>query len=69
MDSNITVVLEVDKTLGPNNQINSYDSARAVFWYKELAGGSSFFYTSTGHANSNFTSDSLFEKHLKNAVD
>lgn len=69
LDSNITVVLEVEKTLGPNNQINSYDSARAVSWYKELAGGSRIFYTAAGHANSNFTSDSLFEKHLKNAVD
>ncbi len=68
LDTAIQVVLNVETTVGPNNQINSYDSARAVSWYKELSGGSRIFYTSAGHANSNFTSDSLFIQHLNDAV-
>ena len=68
LDTTIQVVLTVETTVGPNNQINSYDSARAVSWYKVLSGGSRIFYTSAGHANSNFTLDSLFIKHLNDAV-
>lgn len=68
LDSNIQVVLKVEQTVGPNNQINSYDSARAVSWIKELSTGSRIFYTSAGHLNSSFTADTLFKKHIENAV-
>ena len=68
LDSNNTVVLEVETTVGPNSQVNSYDSARAVSWYKVASSGSKIFYTSMGHANSNFTTDTLFQQHLADAV-
>lgn len=64
LDTNIQVILKVEETVGPNNQVNSYDSSRAVSWYKEQTNGSRIFYTSMGHANSNFTSDTLFQTHL-----
>jgi len=69
LDTNINVILEVEQTVGPNNQVNSYDSARAVSWYKELSSGSSVFYTSMGHANSNYTSDTLFIRHIRKATE
>lgn len=68
LDTNIQVVLKVEETVGPNNQVNSYDSSRAVSWYKEQTNGSRIFYTSMGHADSNYTSDSLFQKHLLTAT-
>jgi type 1 glutamine amidotransferase len=64
LDTNIQVILKVEETVGPNSQVNSYDSSRAVSWYKEQNNGSRIFYTSMGHANSNFTSDTLFQSHL-----
>lgn len=64
LDTNIQVILKVEETVGPNNQVNSYDSSRAVSWYKEQNDGSRIFYTSMGHANSNFTTDTLFQSHL-----
>lgn len=69
LDTNINVILEVEQTVGPNNQVNSYDSARAVSWYKELASGSHVFYTSMGHANSNYPGDTLFIRHIRKAVE
>lgn len=69
LNPSYTTVLEVERTIGPNNQVNSYDSARAVSWIKELPSGSRIFYTSAGHANSSFLSDSLFERHISDAVD
>ena len=68
LDTSINIILEVEQTVGPNNQVNSYDSARAVGWYKELSSGSRVFYTSMGHANSNYTSDSLFIRHIRQAA-
>lgn len=68
LDSTINILFEVEQTVGPNNLVNSYDSARAVAWYKTLASGSNIFYTSLGHANSNFTSDSLFQQLLSDAT-
>lgn len=68
LDSSINVILEVEQTVGPNNQVNSYDSARAVSWYKLMNTGSRIFYTSLGHANSNFTSNSLFMRHVRQAT-
>ena len=69
LDSSINIILEVEQTVGPNNQVNSYDSARAVSWYKELNSGSRIFYTSMGHANSNYTSDTLFIRHIRKAAE
>jgi type 1 glutamine amidotransferase len=69
LDTNITMILEVEETIGPNNQVNSYDSARAVSWYKELGSGSRVFYTSMGHANSNYTGDTLFMRHIRQAAE
>jgi len=69
LDTAINVILEVEETVGPNNQVNSYDSARAVSWHKTLSSGSRIFYTSMGHANSYFTSDSLFIRHIRQATE
>ena len=68
LDSSIKVILKVEETIGPNNQVNSYDSARAVSWYKVSDRGSNIFYTSLGHANSSYTSDTLFQKHIWQAT-
>ncbi len=69
LDTTINAILKVEETVGPNNQINSYDSARAVSWHKTLSSGSRVFYTSLGHANSNYTNDSLFIRHIQQAMD
>ena len=69
LDSANQVVLEVEETVGPNGQVNSYDSSRAVSWFKTTASGGSVFYTSMGHANSNFVSDSTFIQHIQQATD
>lgn len=68
LDTAIHVVLKVEQTVGPNNRINSYDSSRAVAWEKTLVSGSRVFYTSLGHANSNYTSDTLFQGLILNAI-
>lgn len=61
-------VLEVEETLGPNGQVNSYDAPRPMSWYRELAEGGRVFYTALGHAPSNFTSDALFRQHIEDAL-
>jgi hypothetical protein len=58
----------VEQTVGPNSLVNSYDSARAVTWYRILPGGGKSFYTSLGHAVGNYTSDTSFFRLLSNAV-
>lgn len=63
-----TVLQEVEETVGPNAQVNSYDAARPVSWYSLLPGGGRVFYTSLGHAASNYTSDTAFYRLLTNAV-
>lgn len=63
LNSNNQVILEVRST-GPN----SYDAQRPVSWYKELFTGSRLFYTALGHANSNFTSDTAFQNHIRDAL-
>lgn len=68
LDNNNTVILEVESTVGPNGQVNSYDAQRPVSWYKKLATGSRVFYTSMGHAQSNFVADTLFQKHIEQAL-
>lgn len=61
-------VLEVEETVGPNNQVNSYDAERPMSWYKELPAGGKMFYTALGHASSNFTSDQNFVNHIEDAL-
>ncbi len=62
------VLQEVEQTTGPNGQVNSYDSSRAITWYRELPAGQRVFYTALGHDVSNYTSDTTFYKLLENAV-
>ena len=64
---NITV-LEVEETVGPNNQVNSYDAARPMSWYRTHTQGGRIFYTALGHAASNYTSDTLFRAHIRDAI-
>lgn len=61
-------VLEVEQTIGPNGQVNSYDAPRPMSWYRELPDDGRAFYTALGHAPSNFTDDPLFRQHLKDAL-
>ena len=63
-----TAVLLVEETVGPNNQVNSYDAARPMSWYRQLSQGGRVFYTALGHAVSNFTSDTLFRNHVQDAL-
>jgi type 1 glutamine amidotransferase len=62
------VLQQVEQTVGPNGLVNSYDSSRAVTWYKQLPNGGDVFYTSLGHAQANYTSDPDFYKLIENAV-
>ena len=64
---NITV-LEVEETVGPNNQVNSYDAARPMSWYRTHTQGGRIFYTALGHVASNYTSDTLFRAHIRDAI-
>jgi type 1 glutamine amidotransferase len=63
-----TVLQQVEQTVGPNGQVNSYDAARPVSWFSVLPSGGRVFYTSLGHAASNYTSDPSFYRLLTNAV-
>ena len=64
LDNSFTYLLEV-RTTGTN----SYDSTRMVAQYKELSSGGRSFYTSLGHATSNFTTiNNNFEVLNKNAL-
>ncbi len=63
LNDSIVSVLEVRNT-GPN----SYDTVRPVSWYQNLLGGGRTFYTSLGHANSNYTADTSFQNHIRDAV-
>ncbi|MFI5218736.1 MAG: ThuA domain-containing protein [Bacteroidia bacterium] len=62
------ILLKVDSTIGPNGLVNSYDSARATAWYKILPTGNRVFYTSLGHAATNYTGDTLFINLIRNAI-
>lgn len=64
---NITV-LEVEQTIGPNGQVNSYDGIRPISWYRHLPGGGRSFYTALGHASNNYTNDQNFISHIRDAV-
>jgi len=62
------VVLEVEETVGPNGNVNNYDAARPTAWTRDLTGGGRMFYTSLGHANSNYTSDQDFQDLIRDAI-
>jgi type 1 glutamine amidotransferase len=62
------VVLEVEATIGPNGQVNSYDAPRPVSWYRVLPTGTRVFYTALGHATSDYTDDALFRQHIGDAL-
>ncbi len=61
-------VLEVEQTVGPNGQVNSYDGIRPISWYRHLPGGGRSFYTALGHASANYTNDQYFISHIRDAV-
>jgi type 1 glutamine amidotransferase len=63
LSPNITSVLQVRSTGG-----QSYDDPRPISWYRNLPGGGRSFYTALGHDNSNFTTDTAFENHIRDAV-
>lgn len=65
---NNNILLKVDSTVGPNGLVNSYDSSRATAWYRVTPLGNLVFYTSLGHAATNYTSDTLFIQLIRNAV-
>jgi type 1 glutamine amidotransferase len=69
LDSSNINLLSVEETIGPNGQLNSYDSSRTVAWKKEIPSGSRVFYTSLGHLAINFSSDTLFQKLISQAMD
>ncbi len=60
-DGNINV-LEVAST---GNE--SYDVQRPIAWYKPFDGGKSF-YTALGHNTADYTDDSVFKKHIEEAL-
>ncbi|MBU2019273.1 MAG: ThuA domain-containing protein [Bacteroidetes bacterium] len=68
LDPLIQVLLEVEQTVGPNNMVNSYDAKRAVAWCKILTSNSRIFYTSLGHDNSDYTSNTVFQQLIKDAT-
>ncbi len=63
-----TIVQMVEQTIGPNSMVNSYDSSRAVTWYRALSGGGTVFYTSLGHAADNFFADTSFRNLIRDAL-
>ena len=46
---------------------NDYDEARPISWYKEYAGGRSF-YTALGHNSSDYTSNNNFRRHIEEGI-
>lgn len=61
-------VLEVEGTIGPNGEMNSYDAPRPMSWHREPPTGGRVFYTALGHAVANYTDDPLFRAHLETAL-
>lgn len=61
-------LLKVEATVGPNGQTNPYDSIRPMSWYRVLPDSGSVFYTALGHANSNYTGDTAFYNHIRDAI-
>lgn len=65
---NNIAVLEVEPTVGPNGQVNSYDAARPISWFRQLPNGSKVFYTALGHDPSNYSADPHFRTHIADAL-
>ncbi len=63
LNSTFTELLQVGQTGN-----NSYDAPRMTAQFKELSGGGRAFYTSLGHAQSNFTSDVNFQNLIHDAL-
>ena len=78
-----TILLEVGETVGQNGMVNSYDAPRPTTWCKEsitydddnnvstpdvTLSGIKSFYTSLGHDDIDYTSNSNFRTMLKNAA-
>lgn len=78
-----TVLLEVEQTIGPNGNVNSYDAARPITWFKESVtydddddnntpditmSGIRSFYTALGHNGSDYSNNSNFRDMLENAT-
>ncbi len=64
-----TEVLVVEETVGPNGLVNSYDAPRPMSWYRYLPlSNTKVFYTALGHAPDNFTTDTVFRAHIKDAL-
>lgn len=62
-------VLIVEETVGPNGQVNSYDAPRPMSWYRFLPQSNTrVFYTALGHAPDNFTTDTIFRTHIRDAL-
>jgi type 1 glutamine amidotransferase len=62
-------VLIVEETVGPNGQVNSYDAPRPMSWYRFLPqSNTKVFYTALGHAPENFTTDTVFRAHIRDAL-
>ncbi|MEO0899078.1 MAG: ThuA domain-containing protein [Bacteroidota bacterium] len=64
LNNDFVKLLEVEST---GNQ--SYDAARMTAQYRVLPSGGKAFYTSLGHAASNYTSDESFKQLIKNALE
>lgn len=63
-----TNVLEVEQTIGPNNEVNSYDQVRPMSWFRLLPGGGKSFYTALGHSSDDYVEDQNFITHIRDAV-
>lgn len=64
-----TEILIVEETVGPNGQVNSYDAPRPMSWYRFLPqSNTKVFYTALGHAQDNFTTDTVFRAHVRDAL-
>ena len=61
------ILLTVRETTGPNGQVNGYDRAREMSWYKEYDGGRSF-YTALGHHGSDYRDDQQFISHVEGGI-
>ncbi|RMG18564.1 MAG: DUF5060 domain-containing protein, partial [Bacteroidetes bacterium] len=59
-------IVEVLRVGSTGNQ--SYDAPRPISWYMNLPGGGRSFYTALGHDPANFTTDTFFRNHIRDAL-
>ncbi|MGY3792956.1 ThuA domain-containing protein [Aquimarina sp. 433] len=57
----------IDVLMVESTGSNDYDEARPISWYKEYAGGRSF-YTALGHNSSDYTNNTNFIKHVEEGI-